>query len=149
MSSLTALVPVMLSLPAFETLEVPFTSLTGIGGAGKTALASWGVLEAYTAGMFEYIVSVSAKDRELAASGIQPIAPSLTSFDSLLDEILEVTGFSEYKSAYENDKVKHVREIITGERCLLFVDNLETVDDTRILEFLECASRSGKGNHDL
>lgn len=113
------------------------TSLTGIGGAGKTALACWGVLEAYQRKMFDYIVSLSAKDRELAQAGIEPITPALTSFGTLLDEILEVTGCSEFKELGEKEKEECVRELLKGERCLLFVDNLETVDDARILQFLE------------
>jgi tetratricopeptide (TPR) repeat protein len=113
------------------------TSLTGIGGAGKTALACWAVLEAYKGRMFDYIVSVSAKDRELSPAGIEPIVPSLTSFATLLDEILDVTGCSEFKSLPDKDKEDSVRALIRGENCLLFVDNLETVDDVRILQFLE------------
>ena len=113
------------------------TSLTGIGGAGKTALACWGVLEAYNARMFEFIVSLSAKDRELSPTGIRPIVPTLTSFSSLLDEILDVTGFSELKSSSDADKETEVRSLIRGERCLLFIDNLETIDDSRILQFLD------------
>lgn len=113
------------------------TSLTGIGGAGKTALAHWGVLEAYKSKTFDFIVSLSAKDRELLASGIQPITPTLTSFRTLLDEILDVAGFGDLKSQDDAAKEAEIRSILTGERFLLLIDNLETIDDVRILAFLE------------
>ena len=48
-------------------------SITGIGGIGKTALATWAVLQAYEKKIFKFIVSVTAKDRELAQHGINAI----------------------------------------------------------------------------
>ena len=69
------------------------TSITGIGGAGKTALATWAVLRSYYRKSFEFIVCTTAKDRELTSSGIKAIDPQLTSFDTSLDSIFDVLGF--------------------------------------------------------
>lgn len=113
------------------------TSVNGIGGTGKTALAHWGVLESYKSHLFDFIISVSAKDRELLPSGIQPLTPILTSFAALLDEILDVTGLGDLKHENEEVKENEIRSIITGEPFLLFIDNLETIDDARLLHFLE------------
>jgi tetratricopeptide (TPR) repeat protein len=41
------------------------------------------------------------------------------------------------KAASDDEKDAQVRALIRGERCLLFIDNLETVDDSRILNFIE------------
>lgn len=80
------------------------TSLTGVGGAGKTALACWAVLRAYNAGRFTHFISVSAKDRSLTSAGIRSTAPSLNSFDDILDQTLEILGFAEYRNRSVDEK---------------------------------------------
>lgn len=117
--------------------RVAVTSLIGIGGAGKTALATWASLRAYEQKAFNFIVSITAKDRELTQVGIQSLRPALTSFETLLDSILEVLAFADYKTETLENKEARVREIIENENGLLFVDNLETVDDPRIISFLD------------
>lgn len=117
--------------------RVAVTSLIGIGGAGKTALATWATLRAYERREFEFIVSITAKDRALTTYGIHALEPSLGSFETLLDAILDTLGYSEYRADPIDAKASRVREIIEGSNGLLFVDNLETVDDARILEFLD------------
>lgn len=110
--------------------------LIGIGGVGKTALATWAVKKVYKDEEFDYIVSISAKDRELTSSGIQSISQKLTSLDDLLDAILDVIGFPEYKSYRLQDKRDTVHDLISGEKLLLFVDNLETAIDKEIISFI-------------
>ena len=114
------------------------TSILGIGGVGKTALATWAAIRAYERGDFDFIVSITAKDRELTSSGIRAMPPALTSFESLLDSVLEVLGFPEVRAALATEeKEKEVRQLIQGSNGLLYVDNLETVDDKRIIQFLD------------
>ena len=113
------------------------TSLIGIGGVGKTALATWAALESYKNSQFEFIVSMTAKDRELSSTGIIGIEPSLNSYESLLDDILKVLGFPAYKDREITDKEKYVKELLTNSNGLIYVDNLETVDDIRIINFLD------------
>ncbi|MBQ6480707.1 MAG: putative DNA binding domain-containing protein [Anaerolineaceae bacterium] len=110
--------------------------LIGIGGVGKTALATWAVKTAYKNREFEYIVSISAKDRELTASGIQSIAQKLTSLNDLLDAIAEVLGFPEAKEYPPAEKRRSIYELLSGEKVLLFIDNLETAIDRDIIDFI-------------
>lgn len=110
--------------------------LIGIGGVGKTALATWAVKNAYKNEEYDYIVSISAKDRELTTSGIQSITQKLTSLDDLLDCILDVIGFPEAKSYATHEKQQTVLDLISGEKILLFVDNLETTLDKGIIQFI-------------
>ena len=107
------------------------TSLTGIGGVGKTALACWAALRAHDSKKFDYIVSLTAKDRALTSTGIVPLAPTLSSLSDLLAEISDVTGFSELSQIDDlSERIKAVKSSILSQfRGLLFVDNLETVDD--------------------
>lgn len=120
------------------------TALTGVGGVGKTALACWAVIEAYHANQFSHFVSLSAKDRSLTPTGIQPIHASLASFDDLLNEILEVLGFSEFKFSVIEEREALVRELLPETTALLFIDNLETVDDSRVVQFLETLPKPAK-----
>ena len=113
------------------------TSLIGVGGVGKTALATWATLRAYDEGAFSFIVSITAKDRELTSRGIQALEPSLTSFETLLNAALDVLGFPELKSTQLDAKERELRHILEDSKGLLYVDNLETVDDVRIIRFLD------------
>lgn len=113
------------------------TSLVGVGGVGKTAIATWAVQQAYERSAFEFIVSVTAKDRELTGAGIQSIEPSLTSFEQLLDDVLTTLEFPDLLDEPIADKERDVRALLDGSQGLLYVDNLETVDDDRIIQFLD------------
>lgn len=117
--------------------RISTVSLLGIGGAGKTALATWAVLRAYERKDFALTVSTTAKDRELTPTGIQGLPPALSSFESLLDSVLEVLGFPDLKACAIDDKEAKVRALLAESNGLLFVDNLETVDDPRIIQFLD------------
>jgi tetratricopeptide (TPR) repeat protein len=112
-------------------------AVAGIGGVGKTAISTWAAIRAYECNEFEFIVSITAKDRELTSAGIAALKPDLTSFETLLNNILDVLGFQEKKNLGTEDKEKCVREIISDTNGLLYVDNLETVDDKRIITFLD------------
>lgn len=94
-------------------------------------------MEAYKANQFEYFVSVSAKDRELGTSGIRPVEKSLSSFDDLLNELAGVFGFNEIIQEPIEIRESFLRDILKGTDLLLFVDNLETVSDGRVVQFLE------------
>lgn len=112
-------------------------SLTGIGGVGKTTLATWAVSRAYDSGEFSFIASMTAKDRELTAAGIRGLTPGLTSFETLLDSVLDVVGFTDIKAENVERKETEVRTLLEKSDGLLYVDNLETVDDSRIIDFLD------------
>jgi len=122
---------------ALKDRRAAVTSLIGVGGTGKTALATWAALRAYESKQFGFIVSITAKDRELTSSGIQALEPSLTSFEALLNSILDVLKFPELKAQDIESKENSVRGVIADSNGLLYVDNLETVDDPRIIQFLD------------
>lgn len=124
---------------AIQSQRTYVTSLTGIGGVGKTALACWMTLQAYERKWFDFIVSVSARDRAFTGEGIVAAVPTLSSLDDLLHQICETTGLTEYDSVPKfEERLQRVRdEILAQFRGLLFVANLETVDDPRLLQFLE------------
>jgi hypothetical protein len=79
-----------------------------------------------------FIASCTAKDRELTAAGILGMQPEFTSFESLLNSILDVLQYPEHKSLDIGPRELRVRELLENSSGLLYVDNLETVDDPRI-----------------
>jgi tetratricopeptide (TPR) repeat protein len=113
------------------------TSLIGIGGSGKTTLATWAVHRAYEKKAFDFIVSLTAKDRELGTLGIQSLTSTTTSFEVLLDTVLDVLGFQEVQEAPIEEREREVRDLLKDSSGLLYVDNLETVDDPRVISFLD------------
>ena len=104
---------------------------------GKTALATWSTLRAYDSKLFKFIVSVTAKDRQLTSTGILGIDQSLSTFEDLMDSIADVLGFPDLKAKDISERERDIRDVLEGSNGLLFVDNLETVDDARIIEFLD------------
>ena len=79
-------------------------SVDGIGGVGKTALAlncAYALREMSNGEMppFEYIIWASAKTERLAPRGIVNVLPSFSDLDTLLNVVLEETGFQASMSA--------------------------------------------------
>ena len=122
---------------ALQDNRTSVAHVIGIGGLGKTAVATWAAIRAYERKQFSFIASCTAKDRELTTGGIAGLQPEFTSFDSLLNAICDILQFTEYKALSTESKEAKVREIIKDSGGLLYVDNLETVDDPRIIKFLD------------
>ena len=115
------------------------TIIDGIGGVGKTALAlncGEHIREAALVGNsdFEHIIWASAKNERLTSSGISQVQPTFSDLSSLIRSILEVTGFD---SDEAEDKVALAKEILAISKTLLILDNLETVSDTGLDNFLQ------------
>jgi tetratricopeptide (TPR) repeat protein len=112
-------------------------SIDGIGGVGKTALALEIAYRCLQQRRFHAIVWVSAKRKKLVLTGIEDIVPSLTSYETLLNTVLEVLGFGASTIESLDEKEKQVGRLLRTVKCLIVVDNLETVEDERIFDFLK------------
>jgi tetratricopeptide (TPR) repeat protein len=120
------------------------TTLDGIGGSGKTALALDVAtrISERTAGdnvnlHFDYIVWVSAKNSTLAIDGIHKNTPPFTSVADLAGEILRVSSMQPANRLEGDALLTEALAVLSIARFLLVIDNLETVSDVqRLWEYL-------------
>jgi tetratricopeptide (TPR) repeat protein len=113
-------------------------NLHGPGGVGKSALATWLAYEYYQRQtVFEAILQLSAKDLELSTdTGIRHLRPTLFSLEDFLDRVLHLFAHSEYCQADVDKRKEVVTEILRAYSTLLILDNMETMSDGRIMEFI-------------
>ncbi|MEQ8472173.1 MAG: tetratricopeptide repeat protein [Marinoscillum sp.] len=121
--------------------KFPVVTISGAGGVGKTSLALKVVHDlTYQASKkpFDSIVWLSAKENKLSSLGIEDIEPTLKSFEELLDTFIELFGFeNEIKVGSIEEKESLTNSIIElNDRILVMVDNLETITDERIINFI-------------
>lgn len=107
----------------------------GAGGVGKSALVNWVAYEFYRERTFEAILHLTAKDTVLTGKGIEKASRSLFSLENLLDQIADL--FGEPIPAALEAKKELATLILSTWRVLLVLDNMETVNDGRILAFIQ------------
>lgn len=107
----------------------------GPGGVGKSALVNWVAHKLYEDRRFEAILQLTAKETELTEFGIRRYSRSLHSLDDLLDQILLL--FEEDTECEFEAKKVLATELLSAWRTLLILDNMETVSDGRIVDFVQ------------
>ncbi|NQV19461.1 MAG: putative DNA binding domain-containing protein [Armatimonadetes bacterium] len=113
-------------------------NLYGPGGVGKSALANWLVYNAYEKRQFESIIQLSAKERELSTTDcrVKSLTPSLLSVEDFLDNILRLFEHEEMCNSSLDKRKKTVIDIMDAYTMLCVLDNMESVSDARILDFV-------------
>jgi tetratricopeptide (TPR) repeat protein len=112
-------------------------SIDGIGGVGKSTLALEVAYKCWNENKYDAVIWVTAKTERLRIAGIEDIVPSITSYETLLDTILDTYGFEVEKKYNLKEKRKFVDENLKTVPTLLVVDNLETIDDPNVFSFLK------------
>jgi hypothetical protein len=112
-------------------------SIAGFGGMGKTELAIRLVSELHRRGKFLSIYSGSAKQTQLGPSGTQQTDPFFIDLLTFLNDLAGWLGFNPPQMSVEELASACLKELSKLKRVLLFVDNLETVTDTKLLSFLD------------
>ncbi|MFI2286442.1 NB-ARC domain-containing protein [Streptomyces niveus] len=115
----------------------------GPGGVGKSALATWAAYHCLDESSFEAILQLTAKETVLTAGGItRSRSRTLHSLEDLLDQIAQL--FGETPPAALEDKKTLAIDWLSAFSTLLVLDNLETVDDGRIIAFIQDLPPSSK-----
>lgn len=131
--------------------KFPVVTITGAGGVGKTSLALKVIQEITQkpkADKFDAIIWLSAKENKLSPFGIEDIEPTLKSYEELLDTIINVLGFgieidNDDKSIEKKESTVNLL-FDMSKSILLIIDNLETITDERIINFIIDAPQNAK-----
>ncbi|GAK91099.1 transcription activator GutR [Nonlabens ulvanivorans] len=124
-----------------QSEKFPVITITGAGGGvGKTSLALKIIQETTQSKekIFDSIIWLSAKENRLTALGIEDIEPTLKSYEELLDTFIEIFSFED---DLENDSIESKEELTNtiidlNSKILVVIDNLETITDERIINFI-------------
>ena len=139
----TELAQVIRQLRPYPHSQHPIVTIDGVGGVGKSALALE-VAHRYLRGSedilpdekFDAVIWTSAKQNVLTAEGIAPRKQVLRNIDDVYTTIAVTLEREDITKAPAEGQSELIRKALTQQRTLLIVDNLETVDDQAVLEFL-------------
>ncbi|MBP1467372.1 tetratricopeptide repeat protein [Candidatus Chloroploca sp. M-50] len=81
-------------------------------------------------------MQLSAKDTQLTSSGIVRLHPTLFSLENLIDSILLLFNFGEITESSLDQRKEIATTLLSDYSMLLILDNMETVKDGRIMEFV-------------
>lgn len=117
-------------------------TINGSGGIGKTAFA---LNVAYSIkddakNAFDAIVWFSAKTSRLSSEGIVSVEPQFKNIEQLTKGILNVlTSKNDLVELAEEDKLKkYVYDMLSNQKVLLIIDNIESVlNDQSLIDFIK------------
>ena len=121
----------------------PVIIVHGIGGSGKTTLAlevAWRLVLHYQTlaqnERFDSIVWLTAKENVLTTIGIRPRTIQFRGIEDIFDKIVETLDQHTLTTLDIQEKENAIRRLLNTQRTLLILDNLETVEDQNIENFL-------------
>lgn len=115
-------------------------SIIGEGGVGKSALAlkvAYDILDLKEKNPFDIIIWITAKSTMLTASGILEIKNALKDYAGVIEGISNIIGGSK-------NNLEDILEYLDVFKVLLIVDNLETILDEDVREFIREAQMKCK-----
>ena len=113
--------------------------LRGVGGVGKTALATEITARLAEFGeKFQGIISLSAKSEKLTPYDREDIRAQIVSYDQFLRQIINNAEYEGDIPPAIPEKEELVRRLLQENNILLFIDNFETIEvkESRIAQFL-------------
>lgn len=107
----------------------------GPGGVGKSALVNWVTGKIYKDRVFEAILQLTAKETILTENGIRGYSKSLYSLENLLDQLLLLFEETPDRDLEKNREL--ALALLDAYKTLIVLDNMETVSDGRIVDFIQ------------
>lgn len=123
--------------------------IDGIGGIGKTTFVHYFcrmLIDDRYDNSYEFIIWTSSKRNKYTPTGIKLISEFISNYEDLLKDIYK---FIEMHSLEEDsDNEIEIEDIVlnflANNKVLLIVDNLETLNDTDLINFLENLPNTSK-----
>lgn len=110
-------------------------SLDGVGGVGKSALAIEMLRRLYHSQRYQFIISLSAKNR-IWQQHTETRQAGFSGFTEFLQEIAKVLQVPQLDRSLDQVKAE-VIDLMKGIEGLLLIDNIEEIQDPAIFHFLK------------
>jgi len=101
--------------------------IEGIGGVGKTALATEVSYRCIENNLFESVIWISAKESILTLHGIEPIIPEAKTLSDILITIGTNLGNPTIGNLSIQDQIRRAYNLLARQTTLLVLDNFESI----------------------
>lgn len=113
---------------------VPFVSIEGLGGIGKTSLARAVAHQLAEQNHWRDILWVSAKQHRLSERGeLHPFAAPARTLDDIVNALTDQLGQTQLAGLPVAAKLARLKPFLNSAPHLIIIDNLETVADVDVL----------------
>lgn len=113
---------------------VPFVSIEGLGGIGKTSLARAAAHQLATQDHWRDILWISARQQRLGERGdLEPFAAPARTLDDIVNTLVTQLGQTHLAGLPSAEKLTRLKPFLNGSPHLVIIDNLETVADVEAL----------------
>ena len=116
--------------------------IEGIGGVGKSTLATEVSYRCIENDLFESVIWISAKESILTLHGIEPVIPEAKSLSDILITIGTTLGNPTIGNLSIQDQIKRAYNLLARQTTLLVLDNFESLSKNEQRDILDFLRRS-------
>ena len=116
--------------------------IEGIGGVGKSTLATEVSYRCIEDDLFESVIWISAKESILTLHGIEPVIPEAKTLSDILITIGTALGNPTIGNLSIQDQIKRAYNLLSRQTTLLVLDNFESLSKNEQRDILDFLRRS-------
>jgi tetratricopeptide (TPR) repeat protein len=116
--------------------------IEGIGGVGKSTLATEVSYRCIENDLFESVIWISAKESILTLHGIEPVIPEAKTLSDILITIGTCLGNPTIGNLSIQDQIKRAYNLLARQTTLLVLDNFESLSKNEQRDILDFLRRS-------